>query len=119
MRARAGAGAGAGTGTEEAHPTIAGFKRASSEGGRSALAGLEEKARRLAGAVGSGTGAVGSGTGAMGSGTGAMGSGMETQELSALKREVAKDPSVLEKVGRDPQVVEKNLAGVTSERVFP
>ena len=28
------------------------------------------------------------------------------------------DPSVLEKVGRDPMVVVKNLEGVTSEKVF-
>ena len=79
---------------EEAHPTIAGFKRASTEGGKNAIAGLEEKARKVARAE------------------------METKEMSDFKKEVEKDPSVLEKVGRDPMVVVKNLEGVTSEKVF-
>lgn len=79
---------------EEAHPTIAGFKRASTEGGKSAIASLEEKAKKVAETE------------------------AETKEMNDFKKEVEKDPSVLEKVGRDPMVYVKDLEGVSSEKVF-
>lgn len=79
---------------EEAHPTIAGFKRASTEGGKNSIASLEEKAKKVANTE------------------------METKEMNDFKKEVEKDPSLLEKVGRDPMVYVKDLEGVTSEKVF-
>lgn len=82
---------------EEGHATISGFKRGGVEGGqKSAIGEMESKVQRVMEKTG----------------------GLEDKEMAELKRAVERDPSVLEKEGKDPSVFIKNLNGVSSESVF-
>lgn len=80
--------------TTEGHPTIGGFKRGATEGSKSTIAELESKAVKVANEH------------------------METKEEQDFKKAVEKDPSLLEKAGRDPSVYMKNLDGVSTEKEF-
>lgn len=43
---------------------------------------------------------------------------LESVEMEKLKKEVRKNPEVLEKMGRDPSEFIKNLEGVSVEKPF-
>ena len=79
---------------DDGHPTIGGFKRGAVEGGRSALQEMEEKAQKVAETP------------------------AETRDMAILKQQVAQDPEELDKQGRDPSVLSKNLEGVSTEEPF-
>ena len=82
---------------DEGHSTISGFKRGSVEGGQgTTLAEMESKAQRVMEKTGE----------------------LENKEMADLKRAVERDPSVLEREGKDPSVFIKNLNGESSESVF-
>ena len=82
---------------DEGHSTISGFKRGSVEGGQSTtIAEMESKAQRVMEKTGE----------------------LENKEMADLKRAVERDPSVLEREGKDPSVFIKNLNGESSESAF-
>ena len=79
----------------EGHPTISGFKRGATEGSsKSVLAEMESKARKIENEQ------------------------LETEEMQQFKMAVEKDPSLLDKEGRDHSVYRKNLEGVSTESEF-
>ena len=83
--------------TDEGHSTISGFKRGSVEGGQNTtIAEMESKAQRVMEKTGE----------------------LENKEMADLKRTVERDPSVLEREGKDPSVFIKNLNGESSESAF-
>lgn len=83
-------------GMEEGHPTISGFKRGAVEGGqkKTVVEEMESKAQKV------------------------MEKELQSKDMEDLKKAVEKDPSVLEKEGRDTSVYIKNLEGVSTEATF-
>ena len=81
------------------HPTISGYKRGGVEGtSKSTLEEMESKAAKLSNSR--------------------VMEEEETEEMNRFKKAVEKDPSLLEKVGRDPSVYMKNMEGVSTESEF-
>lgn len=79
----------------EGHPTISGFKRGATEGSsKSMLEEMESKARKVANEQ------------------------LETEEMQQFKKDVERDPSILDKEGRDHSVYMKNLDGVSTEHAY-
>ena len=83
-------------GMEDGHPTISGFKRGVVEGGqkKTVVEEMESKAQKV------------------------MEQELQSKEMADLKKVVEKDPSLLEKEGRDNSVYIKNLEGVSTESTF-
>lgn len=83
-------------GMEDGHPTISGFKRGAVEGGqkKTVVEEMESKAQKV------------------------MEQELQSKEMADLKKAVEKDPSLLEKEGRDNSVYIKNLEGVSTESTF-
>ena len=83
-------------GMEDGHPTISGFKRGAVEGGqkKTVVEEMENKAQKV------------------------MEQEMISKEMTDLEKAVEKDPSVLEKEGRDNSVYIKNVEGVSTESAF-